>query len=173
MKKTLLLCAAVICSIWYAGAQEVDWGTSNESGSSKDAYIPLGFSNGNYYCIQFDGDDGYLITVDKSYNIKSKLALITGAKKFEAEAAYLINDKIYIFNSEYENKDKAVYVQATTFTTAAKAVGTKLKRVMTIDVEKNGEVESLVYALSADSSMLAVMMDHDVAKKTMQRSPWV
>lgn len=144
---------------------DLEWGTAEEVGNPQAAYDPIGMYEGSYYTLQFAKGDGLLIEVDKNNNIVGQKPLVTSEKKFESELTFKRGDKIVIINSDYDSKTKLISVFGTTYSFDGKLLTPKPKLLTTIKVEKNNESNDVVYRLSADSSKLAIIEDHNMPDK--------
>lgn len=153
-----------ICTVQAQG-YDLQWGVASKSTSADAVYAPLGWHDGNYYTLKYDGGDGFLVKFDANLTFKSEAELITGEKKFEAEMISMRNGKLLIMNSEYEKEQSATLVKAWIFTSEGKPTSTKAKVVAKFAVEKSRESEAVTYRLSADSSKILMTMDHNMPNK--------
>ncbi len=164
MKIKLLVITLTLSLAIIANAQEAEiaWGVQSKAGSSNCSYIPLGWLNNNYYAVQIDGNDGFLMNVDSKMDLAGQTELITGGKKFEADVILMRKGKITVISSDYDGGEKTNSVRGTTFTKDGKPVGTKMQRIADIKVEKNSENTDVQYFFSSDSSKMMVFMEHNV-----------
>ena len=107
----------------------INWGEQSKAGGRSASYMPLGWHANEFYTLQMEKKEGRLIKLDDKTNITSQQELVTGQKKFEADLVYLRDGKIYMLSSEFESKQKANFVRATTFTLDGKPGDIKWKTI--------------------------------------------
>jgi|GEM_PF-2027518 len=160
-----LLLGLSLSSTAFAQDYDLSWGTAAEVGSPTASYAPIGMYKGSYYSLQFSKGDGILIEVDKNNDVVGQKPLITSEKKFESELTFKRGDKIVIINSDFDSKTKTISIFASTYSFAGKLLTPKPKLLTTIKVERNNENNDIIYKLSADSSKLAIIEDHNMSDK--------
>jgi len=146
-------------------SNEIKWGKQEKAGGTTASYMPLGWSNGQFYTIQMEKKDGRILTLDELLNLKTPQPMVTGQKRFEADVMYMQDDQIYLLTSEFEGKDKKNYVRAASFSKNGKPGNVKWKRIATVNVERNGERSDFQYFFSQDSSKILMLHVHDVKRK--------